>query len=486
MLCSRAWLAIVATLAASLLSGCPEVCETSDRAPVPAGVTAQYAVLAYDATRTEISLLDATGAPILLPTATDDDAPETTTDVWVDATYSWDEMLAPLGVDRDARMPWTMLPGGGVTVSTTLAARELVRLPLDTSPPEELRLVPALAGMSEVAGAPLRDFAFVPGETADEPDLVLFAAGDELVVLERGGADAPTGGALVDAISLAGAARDAPATPERFVSAFDRLFVGIERYQPSRGSEQPAQVGPGAIAIVDPEGRRLVSTFELDGDAMQLVRCGEIAPSLDAPDPADPNVQRLVLACRGVGADVTEQAQSAGVVELRVERDPDEPDREPVVTVESTWRATSHFATIPMRGLVPLPGRAVAFVSPGDVDEARDDALYVVDLDADPVERIRVTSAPLFPDEPSGLGTGAFVSEGPGTGLLVWPLGRRGVLRRRIRTAPSADGEGLDVVVCPSDDEPACQPEDAALEDPVELCNGLFVEQVRRLDAPVP
>ena len=481
MLSSRVWVAASAALSASLLSGCPEVCETSDRAPLPSDVTAHFAVLAHDATRTEVALLDASGAPILLPTATDDDAPETTTDVWLDSNYVWDEMLAPAGVDRDARMPWTMLPGGGVTVSTTLGGRELVRLPLDESPPEELRLAPELAGMAEVAGAPLRDLAVVLG-AGEDPDLVLFAQGGAIAVMERGGADTPRGGALVDTISRAGAAGDAPAAPERMVLAQGRLFVGLERYQPAPAPEQPAQVDPGAIAVVDPGGRRLVDTFELDGDAAGLVRCGELAPSLDAP--ADPGVERLVLSCRGVGAGVVEQAESAGVVELRIERDPDAPEREPVVTVENTWRATSHFATIPVRGLVPLPGRAVAFVSAGDVDEARDDALYVVDLDAEPVRRIRVASAPLFPEELSGLGTGAFLPEAEGTGLLVWPLGRRGVLRRRVRTVP-AEGGGLDVVVCPAADEPACRPEDAALEDPVELCNRLFVDQVRRLDAPL-
>ncbi|UJR79569.1 hypothetical protein [Sandaracinus amylolyticus] len=492
---TRTWVAVLATALALLATGCPTICETSDRAPVSEGVTPRFGVLAYDQTRTEIYLLDQTGTAIEFPTADPDDAAETLTEVWLDATYEWDDQLATIGIGLDGRMPWSQLPGGGVTIATTRYGRELVRFPFDTSPPQELRTAPMLVARPEASGGQVLDLVVVPAsDTPDEDDV------DTLYALRAAGVDGETafgqdvlvfeldpendeGGAVVDSISLAGLVTGAPPQPERMVHRFDRLYIGLDGYQAQGSAEGTDLVAPSALAIVDPAGRRVVGTFTYDATDQDLLRCAEIAPSLDPTNDPD-NVVRLVVACRGVGGDVTARAESAGIVEILVQRDPENLDREPVVTLENAWSSQSFFATLPSRGLVPLPGRAAAFVSAGSIEETLDDALYVVDLDSEESIRIRVASTPLLPDELSGMGTGAFLPEGPDSGLLVWPLARRGVLRRRIRTVPASDG-GRDVVVCPSDHS-ACTPEDAALEDPVELCNGLLVDQVRLLDAPPP
>ncbi|AKF07825.1 hypothetical protein [Sandaracinus amylolyticus] len=490
---TRTWVAVLATALALLATGCPRICETSDRAPVPDGVTPRFGVLAYDETRTEITLLDEVGTPIEFPEADD---PAELTDIWLDATYEWEDQLATIGIGLDGRMPWTQLPGGGLTIATARYGRELVRFPFDTSPPQELRTTPMLLARPEASGGQVLDlFVSFASETPDDEDV------DTLYALRAPGVDGETafgqdvlvfeldpendeGGAVVDSISLIGTVEGAPPRPERMVPRFDRLYVGLDGYQAQGSAEGNDLVAPAALAIVDPAGRRVVGTFRYDATDQELFRCAEVAPSLD-PTSDPTNVVRLVVACRGVGGDVTTRAESAGIVELLVERDPDDAEREPVVTLENVWSSQSFFATLPSRGLVPLPGRAAAFVSAGSIEETLDDALYVVDLDSEEAIRIRVASAPLFPDELSGMGTGAFLPEGPESGLLVWPLARRGVLRRRIRTVTAADGEGRDVVVCPSDHS-ACLPEDEALEDPVDLCNSLLVDQVRLLDAPPP
>ncbi|MDQ3035731.1 MAG: hypothetical protein M3Y87_25230 [Myxococcota bacterium] len=477
MRCARTRAAVLGIALATLHAGCQVTCPSADRAPVPDGRVAAFAVLARDETRTQISLLDARGALITFPSPDDVDGPET--DVWLDANDTWAGMLTPDGIGLEPQLAETPLPAslGGPFVTLFLPgdAREIARFPVDGSAPIETLTVPALRGDQTARGGVVRDL--VVSSEADRPT-VLYALrgegvipgspdrafGEDLLVIDPA-LDPEIGGAVIATIPLGAAGSsgvggpDVPAAPQRMVAAFDRLYVGLDRYA---ASGLTSIVGPGAIAIVDPAGRRLVGTFELPFP--DFTRCGQIARS--PTDSGDPNVIFLVVACRGAGDDLASQQRSAGVVLLRVEQDPDVPEREPVVTAETWWRANTELDLVPSRGLVALPGNAIAAVSDGDASMLRDDTLFVLDLDAEPPVVQRIARGVLVPDQLSGLGTGAFLPDpaAPDAGLLVWPAGRSGILRMSVRSVGgSIEVEGL---------------------SRFELCNDLVAQQVRLLSQP--
>lgn len=487
-------MAILAIALASLClhPGCEPPCPSADRAPVRAGTTATFAVLAIDDTRAQISLLDETGSPITWPV----DGRADPTDVWLDANDDWEDMRAARGIGVDARLPWAPLPAalpGGpfVTVLAQYGGREIIRFPTDGRAPLETRTQPALVGVEEGSGGAVVDLAFEESPGGELTTLLALRApgtsavtgafGGDVLVIDLA-TDPENGGAIVDTIPLAAAGAGAAAGARRMVSGFGRLYVGLDRHQAGTAGT-PGATGAGAIAIVDPAGRRLVGTFEIPEP--MLARCADVAPVPERS--GDPDSFLLAVGCAGAGAELADRQASAAVVLLRVTRDPETPEREPVLTVEETWRATSDFAVLPSRSLVALPGHAIAAVAAGDPAEPRDDLLFVVDLDAEgDAGRVqRVARAPLIEGEISGMGSGAFLPDpaAPGTGLLVWAAGRQGILRRRVRTVPAADG-GLDAVICPSD-HPACVPaEDDPLAGSIRLCNRLVAQDVRVLAQP--
>ncbi len=233
-----------------------------------------------------------------------------------------------------------------------------------------------------------------------DPDAPQIDRGDDLLVLDEAGR-AVERWPLADArLDLADGTR-IQARPSRMVrrGAGDRwLVVGLARL-----SADFRRTGPGAVAVLDADTRRLARVCELPG----LSNCGEVAA-----EPGDPLV--FYVACRGA-AFVGYEARLAEAGVVRVRLDPATGGCEELAP---RWPAEEGIGA-PSAGLVPLGDGTLLAVAEGETAAGVPDRLLWLRADGTLVVVHEARAAFV-------LGQGAASGDGR---LALVPSAEGGVLR---------------------------------------------------------
>jgi hypothetical protein len=460
MRCARL-AAPVALALVALHAGCDIRCDSASGASTSmaeGGGIARFAVLTRNPTSASITLLDGTGVPLRFPI----DETVAMTEIWLDDRLRWDSQLAPTGIGLTPDLPRGAIDTGSLTVFVQGSSRIVASIPFDGMPIVEIPTAPSLAGDDTVSGGLLRDAVRIgpdvfvardPGSSVSGP------FGDDLLAIQLTGLSA-----VIESISLRGTGLTGTLRPRSLVTLFlgQRVLVGLDR----------EGMVPGTIAIVDPIARAVIGAFEIP----ELAGCGEIVAGREITT-AERQTVPLAVLCRGDGED---PLSTSGIVQIEASRAAGDERSVATLTIVDTWRP-SDLESAPSRDLVALPGSAVAYVTQTDLEQR----LHVLDLDGSRTpEQVWSEPATGVGDESVAIGSFAF---DPASSMLVFPVGTRGIVRRRIATTscvrsgcdPAVD---LDVYACPGgDDDAPCTSDDLALEDPLALCNAVPTRAVRRV-----
>jgi hypothetical protein len=496
-------------------SGCRPRCPSAELAPIPTDGRPRFAVLSIDPLlpRLEIHLLDApsTSAPerawITWSVAGVD------TDVWLDELTRWNGMRIPHPLDLTAHLPPRGVPSlrpadpaipaiPAVTAWLEDRAQWIVRFPLRAaapggdgedaldvaSAPRETRTeLVDRPSVPDAFDAPIREILHA-AEHDEDPEHYLLAMrgpastddrGDDVVLIQFSREPERADDLPIARIPLRSATDSAPADPRRavWIDRIERLFVGLDR-----GTSAAALApGPGAIAIVDPFGRRVSRILEIPG----MTGCGEIAAGEAATEEdGTGHTQQLLVACSGSGQSAAERRATSGfaLIESTTDLDPDAPAgtpiADPTVWVSLVWPASIVAPLLPSRGLSALPGNVAVIVSDALETDDPEDVLFAFDVDDGRLVAPRIVSGVHGPTSVE-LRLGAPVYD-PASGFLIIPSGRPGVTRRRV----VLDGaSGSAVAFCPGDGTD-CTAADEPFRVAVPTCNRLLAWEAQWLGAP--